>query len=286
MSVLNQFLAMPRHDFDNLVLQTQQDTLCFIIDPSRSPQALASIQRLDSSATVQSLFNTTDFEALADLGPLWLSAQRESELATLATQLCQATGSGIALATSDAEHALAHARWLLRVNDGSGGHSLLSYYKPSLWAALMLTAGDSANQLLGTWKTVFSPAPAHYPAGSGGWLNWSAPTTDTNGTNQPPYLLPPTIAAAQRTLRWLYWIDEEHEAFGNLSDKHLPQLIDDLELLAKQGIYEGRHLLKLAPLLSGPALNSQEQIMAILQTSDEAFIKVERLLQLAATSRP
>jgi hypothetical protein len=285
MSVLNDFLALPRHEFDHLTHQRGPDELVFLVDPNHS-EAAAGLHDLGSSTPLRPLFMGTEFEAIAAAGPVWLSATRDSEMAKHAARLCLSTRSGIALAAATPEQALAHARRLLRVKDGSGGDSLLSFYRPSLWAALMLTAGDALDALLGPWEHVLSPAPLHFPEDTPGWLSWVPRQGNADWNAAAPYSLPATITLAQRPLRWTYWIDEHHEAFGNPGVAQLPTLIGNLELLAGHGIYEGRHLLKLAPLLGGSPLHAHETAMTVLQSADAAFIKVERLQQLAATSHP
>lgn len=53
-------------------------------------------------------------------------------------------------------------------------------------------------------------------------------------------------------------------------------------MLLEHQIYEGRHLLKLAPVVNGPLFKTRPQAMTVLQSKEESFIKVEQLQQLAS----
>jgi hypothetical protein len=205
-------------------------------------------------------------------------------LAVEATRLCEENHSGIALVAEDATQALAHARWLLRANDGSGGQSLLSYHKPSLWAALAYTAGDTSIQLFGPWRAVYSPAPSHFGKERGAWLSWTAKSELKWRGDGPAFNLPDNAAKIQARLGWLYWVDEQYAAFGEPGDDRINEIAENLDLLLKNNIYEGDHLLKLASVVDGPLLESRPEAMAILQSREESFIKVEQLMQTASAN--
>jgi hypothetical protein len=83
----------------------------------------------------------------------------------------------------------------------------------------------------------------------------------------------------------MYWIDEEYTAFNEPSDDRLNDMADNLDMLLKNNIYDGDHLLKLGHVVNGPLFETQPGIMAILQSKDESFIKVDRLLESAAVAQ-
>ncbi len=281
-SALNALLAEPRYEFDSLPREQSSQALCFIIDRTRQPEAMSRLYRIGEPMNAQGLFIGTDFAELSADGPLWLVAPWGSQLAAEAARLCEENYSGIALVTEDATAALAHARWLLRANDGSGGQSLLSFHKPSLWAALVYTAGEASQQLFGPWRGVFSPGPVHFGEERGGWLSWtSGPESKWRGDG-PTFNLPEKAATVQKRLGWLYWIDEQYAAFGKPADDQINLMAENLDVLLKNNIYEGDHLLTLATIVNGPLLETRPEAMAILQSTEESFIKVEQLMQTAS----
>ncbi|QXI18111.1 DUF4123 domain-containing protein [Pseudomonas hamedanensis] len=282
---LSALLEAPRHGFADLPRESSDLTLCFIIDRARQPDAMSRLYRVGEPVVdAQGLFLNTDFAEIASDGPLWLTAPWGSRLAAEAAQLCEENFSGIALATTVPDKALAHARWLLRANDGSGGQSLLSYHKPSLWAALAYTAGDNSHQLFGPWQHVYSPAPAHFGRNRGSWLSWRAVAELEWLGDTAAFSLPPAAPKVQEHLGWVYWADEHYVAYGEPTDEQLPNLVENLNVLVAHNIYEGRHMLKLGPITNGPLLETQPQAMAILQSREESFIKVQQLQQLATSA--
>jgi hypothetical protein len=281
---LSALLAEPHYAFEHLPRESSGLTLCFIIDRSRQPETMSRLYRIGEPLNSQGLFIATDFAEMAADGPLWLTAPWGSRLAAEATKLCEENFSGIALTTLDPVKALAHARWLLRANDDSGGQSLLSYHKPSLWAALAYTAGESSHQLFGPWRHVYTPAPRNFGQQRGNWLNWQpAPEPKWLG-DVSAFNLPQDAPKTQEQLGWVYWIDEQYAAYNEPTDEELPNLVQNLSTLVDHNIYEGRHLLKLGQIANGPLLESQPQAMAILQSREESFIKVEQLKQLATSA--
>jgi hypothetical protein len=259
------------------------ETLCFIIDQQIHRDALPQLYGVGEPIVVEPLYFGTEFAAI-DKGPLWLQARWGGELAACAAQLCEKQFAGIALRTADAAKALAHARWLLRVNDGSGGQSLLSYHKPSLWPALSLTSGATRASLLGPWQEVHSPAPRHFYDIPGSWLSWPGNPNADHLSQPSAFTLPTHIAQDQRRLDWLYWLDEYFAEYGSPDRAQLPEIVANLDLLVQSEIVEGTQLIKLATLTAGASFASQPQVMAILQTTDYAFIKVDQLLELSATA--
>ncbi|MFJ2457149.1 DUF4123 domain-containing protein [Pseudomonas neuropathica] len=279
---LSALLAEPRYNFSDL--PAASESLCFIIDQGLQPEALSQLYRVGEPVVSQGLFFSTDFAEIPD-GPLWLVAPRGSKVANVAAKLCEERFSGIAISTPDPEQALAHARWLLRANDDSGGQSLLSFHKPSLWAALTYTAGKTFDQLLGCWSAVYCPAPIHFGQQRGPWLAWKANEESTWLGDKAAFNLPEAAAQVQARLGWVYWIDEEYAAFEEPDDERLNDIADNLDLLLKSNIYDGDHLLKLGHAVNGPLFETQPEIMAILQSKDESFIKVDRLLESAAVAQ-
>lgn len=276
-------LTRPRISLDEVGSPGQ--SLCFIIDQSRHPEALIRLYGLGHPLEQQNLFLGTEFEALADKGPIWVSAPETPELKALAVELCQQRSAGICLLTEDVQQALKHARWLLKANDGTGGQSLLSYYRASVWAALATATGQLPSQLMGPWKSVFSPPPKHFGKAKGDWIAWHAkarPLTDT--ASDARFTLSSNTALLQRTFGWLYWIDGEHEAFGSPDTSKLSQMIDNLELLTRHRIHQARHLRALANLVAGPDLEQREGVMEILTSSQQAFQKTDQLKALTAAA--
>lgn len=280
-TALNNLLDEPRHDFGELPRGSSGQTLCFIVDRARQPDAMSRLYRVSEPINSQGLFIGTDFAPMAADGPVWLTAPWGSRLATVATELCEENFSGIALATHEPDKALAHARWLLRANDGSGGQSLLSYHKPSLWAALAYTAGQVSHQLFGPWQHVYTPAPRHFGKNRGAWLNWQAVSELEWLGDVSAFDLPEDAPKVQEQLGWAYWVDAQYAAYGEPTDEQLPTVVKNLETLVENNIYEGRHLLKLGGITNGPLFETQPQTMAVLQSREESFIKVQQLQQLA-----
>lgn len=261
--------------------------LYFMIDRQRQPDLLAWLYAVDEPFEPYQLLQLTEFSHLTEQGPLWFSAPAGSRLAQTAEQLCLNAHAGLALTADTADQALAHARWLLTVNDGSGGQSLATHYHPELWAALTSTATDTGNQhLFGPWQTVYSPAPRHIGQPSGGWLHWQAGRDESvlPLSDAMHYSLPDNTRDTYRTFRWLYWLDRHIKRFPGLEEQHLPGLIDNLELLTSHGIVEGRHLLDLAALLRQPALVNRPGIRPILDSGEPPHRKVSQLRGLPLSS--
>ncbi|TWD52354.1 DUF4123 domain-containing protein [Pseudomonas sp. SJZ131] len=283
-TAMNTLLAAPRYAFESLPREPSSQVLCFIIDRNRQPEAMSRLYRIGEPMNAQALFTATDFADIVDEGPVWLSAPWGSRLAAEATRLCEENHAGIALTAEDAAKALAHARWLLRANDGSGGQSLLSYHKPSLWAALAYTAGETSVQLFGPWQTVYSPAPSHFGKERGAWLSWTANSPAKWRGDGAAFNLPDNAASVQARLAWLYWVDEQYAAFGEPADERINDIAANLDLLLQSNIYEGEHLLELASVVDGPLLETRPEAVAILQSREESFIKVEKLMQIASAT--
>lgn len=278
--ILDRLLDSPATAFNAIATG---ETLCFIIDQQTHGDALARLYGAGDPIEIEPLYFGTEFASI-DNGPLWLQARWGSALANCAAGLCENQSGGIAVRTANPDKALAHARWLLRANDGSGGQSLLSYHKPSLWAALSLTSGATRASPLGPWQNVYSPAPGHFCETPHSWLSWPGnPIADP--LSQPSaFTLPTHLAQDERRLDWLYWLDEYFAEYGSPERPRLPGIIANLELLVQSEIVDGNHLLKLAALTAAAPFAAQPQAMAILQTTDYAFIKVDRLLEMAGTT--
>jgi hypothetical protein len=281
---LSALLEAPRHSFEQLPRESSGQSLCFIIDRARQPEAMSRLYRIGEPMNSQGLFIGTDFAEMAADGPLWLTAPWGSRLAHEAAKLCEENYAGIALTTAAPDKALAHARWLLRANDGSGGQSLLSYHKPSLWAALAYTAVENSQQLFGPWQHVYTPAPVHFGRNRGHWLSWRSVSELEWLGDVSAFNLPSDAPKVQEHLGWIYWTDAQYAAYGEPTDEELPNLVANLNVLVAHNIYEGRHLLKLGPITNGPLLETQPQAMAILQSREESFIKVQQLQQLASSA--
>lgn len=283
---LKDFLARPRGQLNEVLGSLGGDLLYFIIDQKRQPDALVRLYSCGEALTPVLLLDATEYTHLSASGPLWFGASPGSALSLLGAQLCLERQAGIMLRADDDAQALAHARWLMKVNDGSGGQSLATYYLPSFWAALAMTVGEAAAPyLMGPWRSVYSPAPSYLESSNEQWLSWPRERPDALPTPERGYFsLPKALMPTYRTLRWVYWLDEVQPAFDRITAAQLSPLLDNLELLVGQGIYEGRHLLQLSELITSTGLAEKANIMAILQSREEAFMKVEHLKALSAAS--
>lgn len=168
---LNEFLALARQN-----LRTDGNGLYFIIDQTRQPEALTQLYNCGHAIEVEYLLYATEFEHLAESGPIWVSVQGSHELTQLCARLCQERQAGIAIRAQSHQLALTHARRLLKINDGSGGQSLATYYQPALWAALAMTI-QGQRDLFGPWSGVTSPALINLQKSQSGWLDWQPPST-------------------------------------------------------------------------------------------------------------
>lgn len=255
-----------------------EQSLFFILDQQAVPDIQEQLFATGDAVESVQLYQGSDFEHLAESGPLWFSAPPGSALQHLGETLCQEQAAGIAVIAADDQAALAHARGLLQVNDGSGGQSLITYYRPDIWPALAMTASEG---LFAPWHAVYSPTPRHIGAKPGRWLEWHADGAASSSIVSARYSLTPSAQPTYRTLRWLYWVDGYYQAFNSPEPAQLPALFDNLELLVEHGINEGRWLVKLADLSSRGPLSGREAVMVILRGKTEPFIKVEQLQALA-----
>lgn len=250
--------------------------LFFIIDQRRSPDARARLAATGDLERIEYLFASTDYPQFLKEGPLWLSAKADTELASLAASLCLENRAGISILATDEASALAHARWLLVVNDHAGGQSLATYWLPELWATLALTGPDA---LFGSWLEVYSPVPRHLLECQEPWYRWSAPANAPY--QQMHYSLADGIEPVHDTLRRLYWLEGRHTHFHNPLPGQLLIWLDNLALLEAYGITQGRHLTAVTPLAQHTHLRERADVMDILASRDKVYIKVERLAALA-----
>lgn len=274
--VIGQLLNQPRTELAELYLG-QGETLCAVIDQARQPDALARLYGLGQPLDPISLFVGTEFNALAQQGPIWVSGINTPELKAVVTDLCLERNAGICVVTNDQQQALQHARWLLKVNDGSGGQSLLNYYRPSLWAALATTSRQNLSWLTGAWAYVLSPAPKKLGQSAARWIAWHVGDKAALAPAETCFTLPTETAQLQRQLGLVYWVAEHYAAFGAPSQSELRGLTDNLSILIDHHITQGRHLLRLSKIVAGSILEERPQIMAILQSQELPFKKVEQL---------
>lgn len=276
----------------NFVNQPRQRTvtlsaqgLYFILDPGLYPNLLDELFARNVAA-FDYLLDGTDFTAPANARPIWLTAQWGSALAEWCLELCQQRYAGIVITATDGELALKHARWLLKVNDGSGGQSSVTYYQPALWSAMAgTTAPQAMPLLLGPWSAVYASSPTNIGGMPPGWMSWQTDAPSTlPATNN--FTLSPHTEPAYLTLRWVYWIDAQHTALHEPDVEQLPSLIDNLNFLLQQQICESVHLLDLADLVVGGSLSTQPAATAILLSSDAAFSKVKQLRALTNMPAP
>ncbi|PAU85952.1 hypothetical protein CK507_17515 [Pseudomonas sp. WN033] len=281
---LEQFLAQPRTVTDSMIIPPQGQSLCFIIDQCRQPQALERLYALGQPIEQDNLFLGTEFDSLTSQGPIWISSPETNKLSMLAAELCLEHNAGICLLTEDAQRAQAHARWLLKVKDGSGGHSLLSYYRPSLWAAMASTSGQTLPNLMGPWLSVFSPAPRNFGDSSGQWISWRSANHLSPDYSNTYFELAPDCVAMQRELGWVYWIDEHYQAFPEPLGDKLSMVVSNLSFLARHRIKQGRHLLRLNHIVASAPLETWPEALEILAGNEASFIKVKKLERLPTDS--
>src|SRR5690606_29697846 len=141
-------------------------------------------------------------------------------------------------------------------------------------------------QLMGPWTSVFSPAPRHFGAADGDWLVW----TGSEGPLSPPapdghFHLPPAAAACNRTLGWLYWLDDEYETFGAPAPKPLSPIMYNHALMARHRSHPARLLRTLADLVTGLAPEGRPEAIARLASELLAHQKTDQL-QTQATRAP
>lgn len=247
----------------------------FIFDQNQNPELMGSLRAssLGLPYTALPLFAGTGNLHMASHGPLWCQFPPHSTLSRGALYRASKNASGIALEADNPSAAQLHARDLLYLHEGCG-LSLSAYYRPAKWAALALTAQPG---LFGPWRRVYSPAPKHIGNPRGPWLRWDAPAA--GDPLEPPYRQPPETAAIHRTLRWLYWLDQHFETYGQPSPAQLPALLSNLEFLTEHDIIEADWLLNLARLcLAGP-LAKRADVLNILEEPNAAF---NHYLQLQA----
>lgn len=250
----------------------------FILDQQAIPDVQTQLFATGEVVEPIPLYQGTEFEHLAEIGPLWFAATPGSALWQRGKTLCEEHAAGISVHAQDGQAAQEHARRLLQVNDGSGGQSLIAYYTPDMWAALAMTQTAS---LFGPWDTVYSPAPRHISNKPSHWLPWQSMPSEQPGLLSGRYSLAPSTQATHRTLRWLYWIDGYYQAFNSPTPGQLPGVLDNLELLVDYGLTEGRWLVRLADLAGRGAIADRETAMAILRSQEEPFIRVDQLQALA-----
>lgn len=279
--ILKSLLATPTCDPDAFFHAGGHAQVYFIIDPGCDPNALAHLYQLGLSFEPMPLLLGTDLAALALQGAFGFAADVRSQLCKDAAALCARTRCGMVITGANSAAALAHARSLLQVNDSSGGQSLLSVGNPHLWAALALSVGPAASRLFGPITQVLTPAPTRLSVAEHSWYCWQAPTAGSLKGAARPLDLPPGFAAAARTLHMLYWLDAHHCALGRPKADRLPVLVANLEVLMGHDISESRYLLALSKQVNGPRLTADARAMAILQSQEEDFVKVERLARLA-----
>lgn len=255
-----------------------ENSLYFIIDRVLQPQALEKLYQAEGSIETRLLFQNSDYAALIDNSPVWVSVQGSSAAGQTAAQLCHERKAGIAIHSSlSAEDVFRHAQSLLTVNSTVHGESLCRYYDPRLWAALALSLADKAlANLFGPWARVLTPAN-HRVGSENTWLSWENRQQMQGAVTQQLALGTPELQLHQE-VRWLYWLSERSDAFASqLSSVNMRIIIDNLQLLSAHGIDEARHLQRLLPRLDKQPLLSQDEIMSTLRSDLPLIQKLEKL---------
>lgn len=254
------------------------DSVYFILDRVLQPQALEKLYQAEGSLETRILFQSSDYAALIDSSPVWISVQDNSQVENLAAQFCHERLSGIAIQSKQsAEDAFRHAQSLLTVNSTTHGESLCRFYDPRLWSALALSF-DEPNQanLFGPWRRVFTPGNALIGSETS-WLQWQRPQTTQDAATQQLTLGSRELQLHQE-IRWFYWLSQHTAAFVSpLSSADIRNVIDNLQLLSTHGVDEARHLQRLLPRLNRQPLQDQDAIMAILRSDLPLLQKLEKL---------
>ena len=250
----------------------------FILDQVLHPKALEKLYQAEGSIETRMLFQNSDYAALIDSSPVWISAQANSQAESLAAQLCHDRLSGIAIQSNQsAEDAFSHAQALLTVNSTTHGESLCRFYDPRLWSALALSF-DENNQanLFGPWSRVFTPGNALIGSAAS-WLQWQHSQTTQDAATQQLTLGSHELQLHQE-VRWLYWLSQHTTAFANpLSQAEIRTVIDNLQLLSTHGVDEARHLERLLLRLNKQPLQDQDATMSILRSDLPLLQKLEKL---------
>ena len=244
--------------------------LCFLIDRVRQPDALAKLYGLSHSPEIELIFQQTEFSSLRDHSPIWVTTYAQSEAARLAASLCSDRRSGIALTSAEPAAALRQARRLCKATDPEGGFSLVRYYDPAFWSAWAMTWPTA--DLYGPWSRVYTPSGE---LEQNTWRVWQSTKEPTGAKPQAPSVSRETLLAF-RVIRWWYWINSQPQGSA-FSDKELPLVIENLQLLTEHGIEEGRHLQRLLPVLGSTAWVERSEVMALLRSDLPAHKKVTTL---------
>ena len=68
----------------------------------------------------------------------------------------------------------------------------------------------------------------------GRWLSWR-PVSELEWLGDvSAFNLPPTAPKVQEHLGWVYWADEQYAAYGEPTDEQLPNLVENLNVLAQR----------------------------------------------------
>lgn len=255
-----------------------ENNLHFIIDRVLQPQALEKLYQAEGSIETRLLFQNSDYTALLDSSPVWVSVPGSSAAGKMAAQLCHERLAGIAIHSSlSAQDAFLHAQALLTVNSTTHGESLCRYYDPRLWAALALSLDDKTRaNLFGPWARVLSPAP-QLVRSENTWLAWQN-RQDVHPAATQQLALGIAELELHQEVRWLYWVSERSAAFASpLSSATMRIVIDNLQLLSDHGIDEARHLQRLLPRLDKQPLLSHDEIMSTLRSDLPLIQKLEKL---------
>lgn len=273
---LKEFMVLPRLALAQAM--PNDHALYFVIDTVLQPNAASQLYGVGGPIEARRLFLGTAFESLAEYSPLWIKVEAGSGVADLAGDLCVSERAGIALEIATTEEvAFQHAQRLLRMRSASAGDSLARFYDPLFWSALALTAsGSQRAALFGPWRRVWTPAE---PGDESTWLTWE---DSADSTAIPTSVYPLAVGAealgTHEDLLWYYWLCEQCEAMPHtLPPERLPLVIDNLRLLARHDIHDGRHLQRLLPQLDRAPLTQQEDIMTVLNSGLPSYQKVQRL---------
>ena len=248
----------------------------FIIDQVLRPDALEKLYQIDGSITARYIFGGTEYEELADIGPVWISSNGSSASGVAAATICHESLAGLAIYTPlPTESAFEHAQYLLTQHDHVYGESLCRYYDPRLWSALALSL-PGLHALFGPWEKVSVPLPKSGETTS--WLHWNNPIPKVLPVSCPPLASSSDTLALHREIRWHYWTMQYLHIFPvTVDSKNLPNIISNLQLLVDNGIHESRHLLRLLPHLPAEKLDTNSTAMSILKSSLSASQKIKAL---------
>lgn len=249
----------------------------FIVDAAHAKDAWMVVQQQSNLFTFDLLWYDTPWQAQMLRGPTWFVLP-ETAVAGMAA-VCHQRPKGFALRCRDPEQALAHARKLLTQKVRDQGPS--AFYNPVIWASLAMEVEQNLSCLLGPWDAVYTPAPAN-KRGTQNWFEWRADTLDSRDGQNPcpwPLSFSDQLVTTFKDVRWLYWLRDNPDHFGAVTDADLPRVLGNLDFLVKHRIGIDSDLLELSSLIVEGVLSQRTELLPILTSPERPHRRVAQLLE-------